>query len=70
MFLIVELRRIHFDYIYDGLHDVMAISDEYSHNDELIKAVLFSGVGNVLQRRNWDIVKNRLKNNVNVFLTR
>lgn len=41
-----------------------------SDNDEMIKGVLFSGVGNVLQHRTWDLVKQRLKKNVNVFLTR
>ncbi|KAJ8976101.1 hypothetical protein NQ317_008439 [Molorchus minor] len=46
-----ELRNIHFDYLYDGLYDVMPISDNYSDNDELVKAVLFSGVGTVLNHR-------------------
>lgn len=68
--LVLELRGIHFDYLYKGLLNVLPISDDMSDNDELVKGVLFSGVGNVLHHRNWDIVKQRLKNNVNVLLTR
>lgn len=68
--LILELRNIHFDYLYNGLLQVFPISDDMSDSDEMVKGVLFSGVGSVLQHRTWDIVKQRLKNNVNVFLTR
>ncbi|CAH2005588.1 unnamed protein product [Acanthoscelides obtectus] len=67
---IEKLRKIHFDYLFNGLYDVMPIADDYSDNDELVKAVILSGIGNILQHRNWDIVKNRLKQNVNVLLTR
>ncbi|VEN38426.1 unnamed protein product [Callosobruchus maculatus] len=70
MKLMEKLRKIHFGYIANGLHDVMPLSDDYSDNDELVKAVIFSGVGNILQHRDWDIVKHRLKKNVNVLLTR
>lgn len=48
----------------------MPVSDDFSDNDELVKAVLYSGTGTVLEHRNWDIVKNRLKTNVNVLVTR
>ncbi|CAH1163616.1 unnamed protein product [Phaedon cochleariae] len=65
-----KLRNIHFDYLHDGLNNVIPVSDDHSDNDELVKAVLYSGVGNVLQHRDWDIVKNRFKNNTNVLLTR
>ncbi|XP_056634981.1 ATP-dependent RNA helicase DHX30-like isoform X1 [Diorhabda sublineata] len=65
-----KLRKIHSDYLVDGLHDVLPFSDDYSDKDEFVKAVLYSGVGNILQHRTWDIVKNRLKNNTNVLLTR
>nr|CAI5869381.1 unnamed protein product [Callosobruchus analis] len=70
MKLMEKLRQIHFGYIANGLHDAMHLSDDYSDNDELVKAVIFSGVGNILQHRDWDIVKKRLKKNVNVLLTR
>nr|CAH7761914.1 unnamed protein product [Callosobruchus chinensis] len=70
MKLMEKLRKIHFGYIANGLHDVLPLSDDYSDNNELVKAVIFSGVGNILQHRDWDIVKNRLKKNVNVLLTR
>ncbi|CAH1260828.1 unnamed protein product [Diabrotica balteata] len=70
MEMLRKLRKIHFDYLVDGLHDVLPFSDDSSDNDELVKAVLYSGIGNILQYRNWDIVKNRLKNNTNVLLTR
>lgn len=66
----LELRQLHFDYLYKGLYDVMAISDDLSDNNELVKAVVYSGVGTILQHRNWDMVKNRIKNNVNVLITR
>ncbi|KAG5875068.1 hypothetical protein JTB14_018020 [Gonioctena quinquepunctata] len=65
-----KLRKIHFDYLYNGLQRVVPISDEYSDNDELVKAVLFSGVGNILTHRNWEIVKRRLKSNTSVLVTR
>lgn len=61
---------MHFGYLYRGLYDVMPIGDDHSHNDEMVKAVLFSGVGNLLLYRNWDIVKNIFKKNRNVLLTR
>ncbi|KAJ8932609.1 hypothetical protein NQ318_022948 [Aromia moschata] len=64
-----KLRKIHFDYLYDGLYDIMPIADNHSDNDELVKAVLFSGIGTILTHRNWDIVKNKVKNNTHVFLT-
>ncbi|CAH0552038.1 unnamed protein product [Brassicogethes aeneus] len=65
-----KLRKLHFDYLYNGLYDVLPVSDDFSDNDELVKAVLYSGIGTVLKHRNWDVVKNRTKNNVNVLLTR
>ncbi|KAK4883969.1 hypothetical protein RN001_000240 [Aquatica leii] len=64
-----KLRNIHFDYLYRGLHDVLPISDDFSDNYELVKGVLLSGVGNVLQQRSWNIVKGRFKN-TNVLITR
>ncbi|KAJ8925971.1 hypothetical protein NQ315_009826 [Exocentrus adspersus] len=67
---IEKLREIHFDYLHKGLYDVLPISDNMSDNDEMVKAVLYSGVGTILQHRNWDIVKNKLKNNVTCLLTR
>lgn len=70
LFLVPELRKIHFDYLYNELLNVCPIADNMSDNDEMVKGVLFSGVGTVLQHRNWDIVNKRFKNNVNVLLTR
>ncbi|XP_050296944.1 ATP-dependent RNA helicase DHX30-like isoform X2 [Anthonomus grandis grandis] len=67
---IKKLKDIHFEYLYKGLHQSMPVSDDYSDNDELVKAVLYSGTGTVLEHRNWDIVKNRLKTGVNVLVTR
>lgn len=61
---------MHYDWLYNGLYDVLPISDDFSDNDEMVKAVLYSGVDTVLLHRNWDIVKNKLKQNVNCLLTR
>ncbi|XP_008195117.1 ATP-dependent RNA helicase DHX30 isoform X1 [Tribolium castaneum] len=63
-----KLRDIHFDYLHNGLHDSLPIADNFSDNDELVKAILFSGVGTLLRHRNFDIVKGRCKKS-NVFLT-
>ncbi|XP_030754425.1 ATP-dependent RNA helicase DHX30-like isoform X2 [Sitophilus oryzae] len=70
MEFINKLKDIHYGYLRNGLYNSVPLSDEFSDNDELIKAVLYSGTGNVLIHRNWDILKNRLKSNVNVLLTR
>ncbi|KAF7279691.1 hypothetical protein GWI33_006851 [Rhynchophorus ferrugineus] len=67
---ISKLKDIHIGYLYNGLYDSLPICDDYSDNDELVKAVLYSGTGNLLVHRNWDMVKNRLKTNVNVLVTR
>lgn len=66
--MFAELRTIHFEYLYKGLSNILPITDDNSDNDELVKAVLLSGVGCVMQHRNWDIVKGKLKK-VNVLLT-
>lgn len=66
----LALKEMHFNYIQDGLkQNVLPISDCFSDEDEMIKAVLFSSLGTVLSHKNWDIVKGRLKK-TNVFLTR
>ncbi|XP_018577775.1 putative ATP-dependent RNA helicase DHX30 [Anoplophora glabripennis] len=70
MQMIEKLRKIHYDYLYNGLYKVLPISDDFSDNDEMVKAVLYSGIGTVLHHRTWDVVKNKLKNNVNCLLTR
>jgi hypothetical protein len=62
-----ELRKLHFDYLHNELHEVLPIADNYSDNDELVKAILYSGVGTLLRHRNWDVVKGRFKKS-NVFL--
>lgn len=67
--LFLELRDIHFDYLHHGLKEVLAVSDDFSDSDEIVKGVLLSGVGTVLKHRTWDIVKGRLKK-TNVLLTR
>lgn len=67
--MFLELRQIHFDYLYKGLYDIIPISDDFSDSDELIKSVLLSGVGNLLEHRNWDISKGRIKK-TSVLLTR
>lgn len=66
---ILELRELHFQYLHKGLKDVLPLSDDFSDSDELVKGVLLSGVGTLLQHRNWDVVKGRMKK-VNVLLTR
>lgn len=48
---------------------MLPLADDFSDNDELVKAVLLSGVGNVLQHRSWDIVKGRMKK-TNVLITK
>lgn len=68
--LIPELQDIHLGYLRTGLRHSMPIEDRFSDNDELVKAVLYSGTGTVLEHRDWDLVKNRLKTNVNVLVTR
>nr|XP_023018552.1 putative ATP-dependent RNA helicase DHX30 [Leptinotarsa decemlineata] len=65
-----KLRKIHFDYLHNGLQQALPLSDDYSDNDELVKAMLFSGGGNLLTYRTWDIVKRRLKKDATVLLTR
>ncbi|KAL1501953.1 hypothetical protein ABEB36_007176 [Hypothenemus hampei] len=65
-----KLVNINLNYLHTELYHAMPISDQFSDNDELVKAVLYSGTGTVLEHRNWDIVKNRLKTNVNVLVTR
>jgi ATP-dependent RNA helicase DHX30 len=62
-----KLRKLHFDYLHNELHEVLPIADNYSDNDELVKAILYSGVGTLLRHRNWDVVKGRFKKS-NVFL--
>lgn len=57
------------DYLRKGLCDVLPISNDLSDNTELVKGVVLSGVGSVLQHRTWDIVKGRLKK-TNVFVTK
>ncbi|KAF5280407.1 hypothetical protein FQR65_LT03216 [Abscondita terminalis] len=64
-----KLRNIHFEILHNGLSDVLPISDDFSDNYEMVKGVLLSGVGNVLQQRSWDIVKGRFKN-ANVLVTK
>ncbi|XP_063921598.1 ATP-dependent RNA helicase DHX30-like isoform X2 [Zophobas morio] len=65
---ISKLRKIHFDYLHNGLLEALPVADSYSDNDELVKAILFSGVGNLLRHRNWDVVKGRYKK-ADIFLT-
>lgn len=67
---VTKLKAIHFEYLQNGLYDSMPISEKLSDNDELVKAILYSGAGTVLQHRNWDIVKNKFKSNTNVLVTR
>ncbi|KAB0800786.1 hypothetical protein PPYR_06525 [Photinus pyralis] len=62
LFTLQKLRSVHLDYLHKGLYDVLPISDDLSDYDELVKAVLLSGVGNLLRRREWDIVKGRRRN--------
>ncbi|KAK9891227.1 hypothetical protein WA026_013542 [Henosepilachna vigintioctopunctata] len=70
MYMLKALRSLHFDYLYDGLKSrVLPISNDFSDEDELVKAVLLSGVGSFLTYKNWDVVKGRLKKS-NVLLTR
>lgn len=66
---VLELRNIHFDYLHKGLHDCLPLSDDFSDSDELVKAVLLSGVGTILQHRDHDFVKGKLKKK-HVLLTR
>ncbi|KAK5649108.1 hypothetical protein RI129_004000 [Pyrocoelia pectoralis] len=64
-----KLRNVHVEYLHKGLSDVLPISDDFSDDYELVKAVLLSGVGNILRRRDWDIVKGRQKKKT-ILLTR
>lgn len=61
------MRKIHFDYLHNGLHNTLPIADNNSDNDELVKAILFSGAGTLLRHRSLDVVNGRYKSNV--FLT-
>ncbi|XP_060518412.1 ATP-dependent RNA helicase DHX30-like [Cylas formicarius] len=67
---IAKLRAVHFDYLYNGLYEAMPIADDLSDNDALVLSVLYSGVGTVLQHRNWDVSKSRLKTNTNRLITK
>lgn len=69
MQFILELRDVHFDYLYKGLNKVLPISDDNSDSEELVKAVLLSGVNTVLQPQNFDYVQGRIKK-VNGHVTR
>lgn len=69
IFFIAELRDVHFEYLHKGLKRIIPLSDDWSDNEEMVKAVLLSGTGLVLRRRNWDVVKGRVKK-ADVFLTR
>lgn len=51
-----------------GLNQILRISDTYSENDELVKAVLLSGVGTLLRCQNWIVEKGRYKKS-NVYFT-
>lgn len=63
------MRTIHFEYLFKGLAQILELSDDLSDNEDVVKAVLLSGVGNVLQHRSWDIVKGRMKKS-NVLVTK
>ncbi|XP_044745921.1 ATP-dependent RNA helicase DHX30-like [Coccinella septempunctata] len=70
MHFLKALKEIHYNYICDGLkRNVLPISDDFSDEDEMVKAVLMSSIGTFLTHKNWDIVKGRVKKS-NVFLTR
>lgn len=64
-----KLRGIHFGYLQNGLHNILNFNDSFSDNDEIVKGVLLSGIGTLLQYRNWNIVKGRMKK-TNLLLTR
>lgn len=69
LYIVTELRTIHFGYLYNGLKNVLRISDDLSDSDELVKGVLLSGIGTILRHRSWDIVKGKFKKG-NILLTR
>lgn len=69
VFSCLGLRAVHFDYLYKGVRDSVPIADDNSDSDELVKAVLLSGVHTVLQPRGFDVVKGRTKK-ANVHITR
>lgn len=68
-FPVLELRAVHFEYLFKGLSRILELSDDLSDNEDVVKAVLLSGVGNILQHRSWDIVKGRMRKS-NVLVTR
>jgi hypothetical protein len=49
--------------------DPDAACNKHAGNDELVKAVLFSGTNTLLYRRSWDVKSGRLIKNANVLLT-
>jgi hypothetical protein len=49
--------------------DLFAACNKYASNAELVKAVLLSGTGSLLNRRSWDVKNGRLIKNANVILT-
>lgn len=65
----LELRELHFEYIYKSFRDVFPIADDFSDSSEIVKGALLSGVNTVLQHRDWSIVKGRMKL-TDVFITR
>lgn len=54
--------------MFKGLHKCLPITDIYSENDELVKAVLLSGVGTLLRKQDWTVTKGRYKKS-NVYFT-
>jgi len=53
----------------ESYKDLFAACNKHASNAELVKAVLLSGTGSLLNRRSWDIKNGRLIKNANVILT-
>jgi hypothetical protein len=53
----------------ESYKDLFAACNKYASNAELVKAVLLSGTGSLLNRRSWDVKNGRLIKNANVLLT-
>ena len=76
-FNITGLRKLFSEHLWqsqmledaESYKDHFAACNKYASNAELVKAVLLSGTGSLLNRRSWDVKNGRLIKNANVILT-
>ncbi|XP_049963554.1 ATP-dependent RNA helicase DHX30-like isoform X2 [Schistocerca serialis cubense] len=75
--LIARLNKLFSEYLYEckilchseKLTDDASPCNKYQLHDELVKAVLMSGLGNLLVKRNWKIMNGRIVKDTNLTVT-